>query len=303
MEEIAPKKDIFWISTVPQLLCYKNSLNIPIVDEKFLSNIFLNAQAPQTAQLIIDELRQLPLHKLSLGRYFEKLIHFILKNAPDIEIILYNTAIQDEKKTLGEIDLLFYNKKSDVFKHWEVAFKYYLCTENALSLKDFVGPKKQDSLLRKLKHVSDKQLPLGSHKKILDSVQQISKKNSTILQSELLLLGMLFYAGFKEPKKFFRSNDLNPQHLHGWWLRENEISELKTAKETSHWVINDRRNWNQSCRFAFADENEPLSLDEFFKVVTSHFLISEQELLIQEVELISKTWVVKSRGFIVSNNW
>ncbi|ANF82323.1 hypothetical protein A3K93_09055 [Acinetobacter sp. NCu2D-2] len=103
-----------------------------------------------------------------LGLRFEMLVWFWLLDAKYHPYQLLGHSIQkiDGPKTLGELDFVLLNAETHQIEHWEVALKYYLA-EADLSLANWYGLNRSDTLNRKLKHFTQKQFQfqeaLGHH--------------------------------------------------------------------------------------------------------------------------------------------
>lgn len=93
-----------------------------------------------------------------LGLRFEMLFWFWLLDDAyhDYQLIQHSIQVIDGAKTIGELDFLLLNKKTQQIEHWEVALKYYLA-EKDLHLIHWYGLNRSDTLLRKLKHFTEKQ--------------------------------------------------------------------------------------------------------------------------------------------------
>ena len=102
-----------------------------------------------------------------LGLRFEYLLWFWLRdqNYHDYELIDHSIQIIEHKNTIGEIDFLVKNKLNQQIEHWEVALKYYLGEAN-LSLKNWYGLNRDDTLIKKLNHFTQKQFQFSSIKNI-----------------------------------------------------------------------------------------------------------------------------------------
>lgn len=95
---------------------------------------------------------------LRLGRYAEDLLKFWL-SAPDnaeFSLVAEHVALREQGITLGELDFLVRERRTGQLWHIELALKFYLRTAD----QQWLGPNRQDSLARKLKHLCQQQLPL-----------------------------------------------------------------------------------------------------------------------------------------------
>ena len=99
--------------------------------------------------------------KLRLGKWIEIFTAFQLQQIEGIEFIAENLQIKNNKQTIGELDLLLLKDEKPI--HLEIAYKFYLhddTQEYSNPLDYWIGPNRTDSLMLKLKKLSNKQLPL-----------------------------------------------------------------------------------------------------------------------------------------------
>lgn len=100
-------------------------------------------------------------NNLNLGRRIEYFFKFYIEQSKSFDLIKSNIQIIDKKETLGELDFLIYDKKVDKYIHIEHIYKYYLYdTSFSNEIDRYIGPNRNDTLVKKLKKLKDKQLPL-----------------------------------------------------------------------------------------------------------------------------------------------
>lgn len=121
-----------------------------------------------------------------LGFYAEALLSFFFQTYSEIELLLQNYQIIENKKTLGEVDFVI-KWKERVF-HIECAVKFYLCvhSKDINDLHNWIGPACKDDLGRKMEKVKEHQLP------IISSLQYDNLLNPYEIESFLFLKGKLF---------------------------------------------------------------------------------------------------------------
>ena len=99
--------------------------------------------------------------QIPLGKRVERFFEFYIKNSKRYDLILKNIQIINNKKTLGELDFILFDNKNEEYIHVELIYKFYIYKEHFENLLDrFVGPNKDDTLIRKLKKLKNNQLPL-----------------------------------------------------------------------------------------------------------------------------------------------
>ena len=142
-----------------------------------------------------------------LGHYFEALLRYFIEKSPSTESVLSNFQINEDKTTIGEIDLVF--DWNGTRYHWEIAIKYFAMINEGLTWREWIGPSGDDRLDIKLNHVFEHQIPLITH----PQVQRIVGEN---VQSYLFLKGK-FFANTTYP------DWINKKQEVGIYLREKEI--------------------------------------------------------------------------------
>lgn len=100
-----------------------------------------------------------------LGKLVEEFVFYQLKKQDEVSWVFDNLQIQEGKRTVGEIDALYYHKEIPV--HLEVAYKFYLfdtIEKYNDPLAYWIGPNRKDSLFYKLGKLHNKQFPLLHNK-------------------------------------------------------------------------------------------------------------------------------------------
>ncbi|SFH20388.1 DUF1853 family protein [Modicisalibacter xianhensis] len=155
-----------------------------------------------------------------LGHYHEVLWHFLLDSAPGTRLLAHNLPVRDDKRTLGEIDVLYSARNDPQPIHLELAIKYYLGLPQGPGAADsqarWIGPGCADSLAIKRQRTIVSQLPL-SHTHEARAVLR-PYTDQTPLQ-HLAMPGTLFHpwsadetAGLPLPR------EATPEALMGDWL-------------------------------------------------------------------------------------
>lgn len=96
-----------------------------------------------------------------LGKLVEEFVFHQLREQRSITWICDSLQIQDGKRTVGEIDALYFSE--DVPVHLEVAYKFYLydtLERYDHPLGHWIGPNRKDSLHYKLEKLHNRQFPL-----------------------------------------------------------------------------------------------------------------------------------------------
>lgn len=117
---------------------------------------------------VVSFVRQEPTRRV--GRYFELLLYFYLSRIRRADIIASGLQIQDDSRTIGELDFVFHDRApTEVDRrsgarliHWETAVKFYLwCPDRTVEGSHLIGPNAADTFERKINRLLQHQLPVG----------------------------------------------------------------------------------------------------------------------------------------------
>ncbi|SRX53970.1 hypothetical protein AEQU1_01021 [Aequorivita sp. CIP111184] len=159
-----------------------------------------------------------------------------LKQSNNFELLTANLQIQGTKETLGELDYIVRNLKTEKIVHIELACKFYLYDEKAGTLEEqkWIGPNRKDSLFDKLEKVKLKQFPLLQAPETIQKLEElgISKPSS----QELCLKAFLFL-----PNKMAAAIFPKPFQdcIVGHYIKPNDLEEDKTAL----YAIPNKKEW------------------------------------------------------------
>ena len=185
-----------------------------------------------------------------------------------------------------------------------------------ISLDRFVGTQRIDTLYRKLNHLQERQLPLAQHPQVRATLQQ------EIHQSAYYMKGWLFYPLRPQHAEDWSSYYLpesqvsvllNPHHLRGWWLLEDEfeqhLAQQEQANQPWRWKILQRLQWLSQHRCTYA---ETLTGTELWESIQAHWTFFKEKeetpqpqlvVALQEDKQTSGQWHEVHRGFVVPSEW
>ncbi len=170
------------LAKLPQELIIKNAFELhdsthwQTLYQKYEPRLYELDLSPQP---LIDFLARLK--STRLGLRFENLLWFWLLDSDyhHYQLLGHSIQIISGAITLGELDFLVLNQKTQQVEHWEVALKYYL-GECKLDLAEWYGLNREDTLNRKLKHFTERQF-------------QFSEANNHIIQRKFAVMkGQLY---------------------------------------------------------------------------------------------------------------
>jgi hypothetical protein len=159
---------------------------------------------------------------LVLGMQAEACFEAYLNSTKNYKLLTANLQINGAIETLGELDYIVKDLKSDKIIHIELACKFYLYDENAGASKEekWIGPNRKDSLFDKLEKVKLKQFPLLQKEETIKKLATLQIETPTLQQ--LCLKAFLFL-----PQKINRSFLLKNYSdcVVGYWIKHTDFTE------------------------------------------------------------------------------
>lgn len=247
-------RDLAWVVRTNSAI--KNALT---PEDKFFEDEYENIY-PLLLQLDKDPIELVDFLKkskrITLGNYFEDLIHFWLLNRKDTEILARNLQIRDEKLTIGECDFIV--KMEGAITHLEVATKFYLAIENSSAQTAWVGRGLADRLDIKLDKLFFHQLHLSETTAMQAELEK--RKIGAIEKKMAIFKGYFFeYYFLDNHYKPVPANQINQQ---AFWCRISELDKLK--EYSSEWQVLQKPHW-------FTYHDEWLGLTEIKRSAESYF--------------------------------
>lgn len=230
------------------------------------------------------------LRHMPMGKYFEQLILFMLEKDPRFKVFLANHQIMDDKRTIGELDIILKDLETSSMEHWELCLKFYLQSKLTTDQQVMLGPDAKDSMDRKVRKLIGHQMKLSKHSSIKYLV------GTENIESKLFMKGQLFYhLGQKE----VTATSANPKCETGWWCFQSELNNV--LNKSHKYLIINKPNWigKQSLQ----SDTELPSLDEFIAKTEYHFKTESNTLMLVGLAETSSGWVERTRGFVVANDW
>ena len=207
--------------------------------------------------------------KIPLGKRIERFFEFYIMNSNRYDMILNNIQIIENKNTLGEIDFILFDKKKNEFIHLELVYKFYIYDNRfPKELDKYVGPNRNDTLIKKLTKLKEKQFPLLFRKETTDYLKNIDIDN---IKQKLCFKANLFYF----ENDFNNSFELiNNQCKKGLYIKYQDFIRNDVFKEYKYYMPH-RFDWVST--FDIAD----LWVDyaEIFKMVEVYYSMKKSPLL------------------------
>ena len=228
-------RDLWWAVTGAEVARDNFCSLVPRFDPSVLAGSFaaLDADPAPLHRAVAESLNQ---ERLRLGAYFEDLIRFFVTHIAGHHDATTGVVISQNKRTVGELDLLF--REGPACHHWELAVKFYLQVPGLASDPgdSFVGPQTRDRLHFKLARLRDHQVPLPAHPAAAELLAPWQP-----LQSAALLRGRLFYPASSDWKTSEAGSSIADDHTRGWWCAVNQTEDLLPHADA--YAMLTRREW------------------------------------------------------------
>nr|WP_211172934.1 DUF1853 family protein [Marinomonas sp. UCMA 3892] len=225
-----------------------------------------------------------------LGSYFETLFSFAIAHLSHLKIHLEHFQIVNEGKTLGEVDMLVETPNGELHQ-FEIAIKFYLERPD-LFPHDWIGPNKNDSLLKKVTRAREHQLQILQTEEGISAIEGVAKGRHPI--SNLLVFGRLYSAlnSKEEVDAWLKQSD------RGGWIRVSNISLLMPF--FSDFLILQKPNWLSVPNIN--DNFSSNSLQSAYNLV-GEFLLDDRPRHVFLMSALYKTDQIHRNVFIVPDSW
>ncbi|ALP51911.1 hypothetical protein Tel_01475 [Candidatus Tenderia electrophaga] len=234
-----------------------------------------------------------------LGRYFESLLAFWVRQLPDCELLAQNLIVERLGRHSGEFDLLWRDPAGQMI-HWEAAVKFYLRYDR--HELQWLGPNPRDSLRGKLNKLFTRQLHLHRQPAARRLLQ--ARFGTAQIKPRAFVKGYLFYpyhGDWRAPQ--IAPAGVSRTHLRGWWCRHAEMRERvsHSSRFDARWCVLSRL---QRLSPAYRpDTVGSMTAAELLNYLDAHFAQHFQAVLIAELDACEQGWCETSRGFVVNPHW
>ncbi|PHR72875.1 MAG: hypothetical protein COA67_04015 [Lutibacter sp.] len=171
---------------------------------------------------------------LRLGKRVERFVSSELQQNKDVTVLLENAQVQNEKITVGEIDCIL--KLNNIPIHLEIIYKFYLFDERigTTEIEHWIGPNRNDSLLKKLTKLKEKQLPLLYNPLTKPLLDNLHLKADEVQQ--LVCFKAQLFVPYQKEVEF---KELNKDCVNGFYVQLSEINQFTDCK----FYIPSKINW------------------------------------------------------------
>lgn len=203
-------------------LQYQGFLNTPLLwKTNALNGIYQLKLTDNSPHKLTD----ISFPNIRLGKRVEQFVMSYLTQFKNIEIVTKNAQIQNGKITVGELDCILKMNSTPI--HLEIVYKFYLYDPSTGSdeLSHWIGPNRNDNLLKKLYKLADKQLPLLYTKHCSPLLEQLSLLPRNI-QQRVYFKAQLFVP-YQQKVTFTL---LNKECLQGFYVYIKEMQQFNLCK-------------------------------------------------------------------------
>lgn len=198
-------------------------------------------------QLILTEIpttifcRNLP-ENLRLGKRVEHFVFNELSQYNSIKLLAENIQIQDDYRTIGELDLLALNHENPI--HVEVVYKFYIYDDTVGNsyLEHWIGPNRKDSLVEKLTKLRDKQLPLLYRKETQTALNNLQLHVNNTKQYVYFKAQLFLPLGTQEVTETL----INKDCIVGYYIKTKQLEQFHHCKfyilNKADWLIKPHTN-------------------------------------------------------------
>jgi hypothetical protein len=194
--------------------------------------------------------------KLRLGKYIERFVSYQLAQENNIDIVCENVQIQQEKRTLGELDCIISKNGNPI--HLEIIYKFYVYDGEVgkNEIAHFIGPNKKDSLVEKLTKLKEKQLPILYSKECVAYLKTIDI-DSTRIRQQVYFKAQLFVPISNQN---IQLTTLNNDCIVGFYSNKEELEQFYDCKfyipPKKDWLIIPHKNIDWLNFYQFKKESK-----------------------------------------------
>ena len=179
-------------------------------------------------------------NNLRLGHQMEHVFTQLIPQNETYEIVVHNLPVKKEGRTLGEIDFILRDTRSQKLVHVELTYKFYIIEpEISEPIHRLMGPNKRDMFFTKMEKIKNRQFALLHSPEGIKALGDVGLDHATI-EHEACFKAQLFL-----PYEISEIDisPLNKACISGRWIRFDDFNTKAFAKNTyyvprkSQWVI------------------------------------------------------------------
>jgi len=182
---------------------------------------------------------------IRLGHQMEFIFRQCIAYSDEYTLIAHNEPLRESGRTIGELDFILYEKKTDQFLHVELTYKFYIIDPDISEpIHRLMGPNRRDMFFTKLDKIKHEQLGLLSTpagKTLLDKYELRDAKISpqVCFKAQLFLPYGMEYGNIRP---------LNTACIAGYWLHFDTFNSSEFKNDLYYitfkheWPVNPSNN-------------------------------------------------------------
>jgi hypothetical protein len=236
-------RDLAWSLLSPPLLSEQLCSWPTLLQEKEEIRDWLRQQAAAPTSLE-THLSERPTRRL--GLYFESLWSFFLRHYEGVELLAENLQIHRQKRTLGEFDYVYRERRSQRLVHMELAVKFYLGVPTAEQQSpspwhQWIGPSCRDRFDLKLNKLLTRQTRLAEIPEGREALDSLGVRGEEV---QMWVGGVLFQPSPSLFADFPLPVDTWPLLQTGYWTRWSDfVASFDEFPDTWRWELLERLRW------------------------------------------------------------
>lgn len=178
--------------------------------------------------------------RLVLGKRVEHFLNYYLENNSPYKVLAQNIQVFDEKITLGELDFLIQDTRTQQIIHLEQVYKFYLYvpTANLHQNDPWIGPNYKDSFQQKMDKLTQKQFPFLYQTATKNALKHL-QLDFTKIQQQLSFKAALFLPFDQKINPF---ETINNKCIEGVWMRLTDFEQQNTFYK-AQFFLPEKQDW------------------------------------------------------------
>ncbi len=177
---------------------------------------------------------------IRLGHQMEHVFKQLIEHCDVYEIVLHGLPIKEGNRTIGEIDFILRDVRTQKWIHIELTYKFYIIDpEISEPIHRLTGPNKRDMFFTKMEKIREEQFPLLHSQEGIRALSGMAIELDKI-EHQVCFKAQLF-APFGNTKVHIRP--LNQDCIFGYWLKFDDFNTKEFRSNTyyipfkSEWVV------------------------------------------------------------------